>query len=409
MKIKTTDLYIKTILLFPVFTVLQSYLDSINRLLFALLVIEQLWLLFDHEHKLSAKSFVINCIVMMLEVVAIFNTNFPLYNINDAFYFPFFAVYTSFCIDNKAKIYGAIKRNIPFMGVIIIIWSVIVGVSVFLPGSYKLDTNVGGVYFASFTSSSFRLAPTALFIMALVLTEITAGKNKKWIVACILPLYCFMAGGSRTYFGIGALLFIVIWYKFLYNKNKFWLSMLPLALIGAMLFANSSIAAKMQATSYTSSSYFDFWGTITNSRSVFWAADLAAFSNGSLLQKLAGYGFNFVYDVNVQAVHARIWAHNDFVQVLTTYGIVGILMYFILIIRLLIKIVNNKRDRKALFVLSVLIWFVNAMFNMFYTYFCSVLCFPLILFALNSKYFYASNLNAHTNCDKSKLINPIWR
>ena len=47
-------------------------------------------------------------------------------------------------------------------------------------------------------------------------------------------------------------------------------------------------------------------------------------------------------------------------------------------INAIIKITKG-RNYNFTFILVVLIWLFNAFFNMFYTYFCSMLCYPIIL------------------------------
>jgi len=113
--------------------------------------------------------------------------------------------------------------------------------------------------------------------------------------------------------------------------------------------------------------------------------DILEFLNLPWQKILLGNGYNFVYDVNYLNFGAKIWAHNDIINVMMNYGIVGLLLYFYAFL----QIMKGRRRysrcdlQKASFILFVGIWFVNAMFNMNYTYFCSVLSLPIIWSAIS--------------------------
>ena len=385
MRVSYEDLYIKVILLFPVFTLIQSHIGFLNKYLFFFLFAIQLFMIY--KKRINKKSFFLILISIILEIWALFNTKLPLYNLNDMFYFPFMVIYFEYFIYHKNNLIKCLINNRCFIKMVVYIWSIMIIVSAVLPGSYAYTSEWGNErYFQSFTNSPFRLCPTALFIMTLVLVIMMIEKNKSFIIWSFIPMFCFFSSGSRIYFGIGILLFLIIWYRYFYDKLKFWLSLLPLIAVMLIVFLNSSIINKFESTMYTQNSYFDFWGTITNSRSVFWEADLKAFSEAPFINRILGNGFNFVYDVNYKAVHSYIWAHNDFIQVLTTYGYLGLTVYCVLLGRLFKYCVNNGiKKEKAIVCLTVMIWFFNAFFNMFYTYFCSALSFPFLVISVRYK------------------------
>lgn len=373
------QLYIKLILLFPIFTLFQSYIGFLNKFFFTLLLGIQISLII--KKRISKKSFMIIMIFILLEIWALLNTKLPLYNLNDMFYLPFMIMYFEYYIYNTEELIDELKNHGYFIKRVIYLWNFLVLISIILPSSYVTTAEWGeNRYFQSFTNSPFRLCPTVLFILTLVLVIMRLEKNRKFIIWCFIPMFCLFASGSRIYFGIGLLLFMIIWYRYFYHKSSFWLSLIPVTFIIIIIFLNSSIMNKFAYTMYTKDSYFDFWGTITNGRSIFWAAELNAFSKSSIMHKLFGNGFNYVYDVNYLAVHSKIWAHNDFLQVLMNYGYVGLAMYLISVRRLLRHYLRSisKKDT-ILVVLAIGIWFFNAFFNMFYTYFCCVLSFPLLM------------------------------
>lgn len=379
---KWTDLYLRIIFLFPLFTLIQSYINFVNKIIFFFLFVVQ-FILFI-KNGIQKSSFYRIVIVFVLETIALLNTVFPLYNLNDIFYLPYLIIYFEYIIYNKQDMLTGLKRNMNFIKTLIYLWTGLVLISIFLPNSYGSEWG-DGRYFQSFAGSPFRLGPAALFIMVLVLAVMILENKRKFIAWAIVPMFCFFSGGSRIYFGIGVLLFIIVWYKFFYDKTKFWMSLIPIAVLGILLFFQSPIWDKVIATSYTEDSYFDFWGTVTNSRSLFWVADINAFNDLKVFNKIVGNGFNFVYDVNYQAVKSKIWGHNDFIQVLMTYGYIGLVVYINSVYRLFKNMTKVAKHSKVLLCIVFAIWFLNAFFNMFYTYFCSMLCFPILMILLTSE------------------------
>lgn len=390
MKVKINDAYMKIVLLFPLTTLFQSKIEILNKGMLALLLFFLLMML--SRKKLKKSSVIVMFLVLVCQVWATFSTDLPIYSLNTWFYFPVFAFYFLYFAENKYEIKELLISNGIFIQWLIRIWCVLVAFSALLPSSYPENQDWGGgSYFSSFTDSSFRLGPAALFILTLIFFSIIVLGRRKNIIWSIVPLFCFYKGGSRIYFGIGLLLFFVVWYFYFFDKKKFWLSLLPLCAVFVALFFSSGIYDKFVATSYTANSYFDFWGTVTNSRSVFWVYDMEAYFSQDFIHKLLGLGFNFVYEVNKAAVGVKIWAHNDFIQIVTTYGILGLVLYFYIFFHSFKLLYPHKKERRGLvnteiWICVVMIWFLNAFFNMFYTYFCSVLCFPILALIVKAAY-----------------------
>lgn len=379
MKININNSYINLILLFPLFTLFQSYIGPINKILFILLMTVQMTMYL--RRGISARFFALLSIVMLMECIELFSTSFPLQSINDIFYFPFIVIFYNFICENGAFFYDLAVKNIKSIKRIIYLWSFFIVVSIAFPLSYTQVWG-GGTYFASFTGDPFRLCPTAFYILALILMVMMIEKNRKMFWFSIIPMFCFFSSGSRTYLLVGLLLFLIVWYKFFYNKHMFCLSLLPLVLLFLVFLVNSSMMQKIAATSYSSNSYFDLWGTVTSGRSIFWEADINAFRNGSLWNKLLGFGFNFVYEVNKTAIGAKIWAHNDFIQLLLTYGVLGILLYLKVIYSLFRRRLWKMSEKKWVVYLVFFIWFFTANMNMFYTYLCTVLGYVFLIESL---------------------------
>lgn len=374
MKVRLKQTYFDIILLFPIATLFQNMLGPINKILFGFLSIILITLIVK---KLDRRQLFLFLLTILVYIITIFNTSGVAYNTNEYFYFPFSVAYLIYMTDNLKDLKICILNNQKKIRITLEIWTAIVLISAFFPSSYS-STWGSGRYFGSFCQSIFRLGPTCLFIISLSICAMIFFDNRKYFYYSFVPLIAIMMGGSRTYMLVGICAFVLGWYYYVDNKIKFLLSLLPMAIFLFLIIINSSMLDKFKATSYTSDSYFDFWGTITSGRSIFWAADMRYFFDTSILKKIFGSGFNQVYEINQKAFAGKVWAHNDFIQCLISHGLMGLFLYLISIKKAFQKIRRYGTDFIPYLCLFFL-WFFNAFFNMFYTYFCSILCFPLYM------------------------------
>ena len=264
-------------------------------------------------------------------------------------------------------------ENTAYLKKIVVFWDVCVIISMFFSSSY----NNG--FFFSFTGSVFRSATSAIFILSLILILVT--KKKGNIIFAIVPLYCVFSGGSRTYLAIGLALAFVAYYIATPNRSFFLMTIIPVVVIVGIIVVNSSIMDKINRslTVESNSFYQDPLIQFTSGRSLFWKADLKAFFDGSLINQIFGYGFNFVYDVNEIAINNRIWAHNDFIGILLNYGYVGLFCYILMFKKMFTECVSQSMCPLWLKLTLIFIWMFNAFFNMFYTYSCACASYPFVL------------------------------
>lgn len=313
-------------------------------------------------------------------------------NTNMLFYYPFMVAYSCLFIDNKDSILNCILRNKEFLLFVIRLWSLIVGVSIFLPSCYYVKEG-GALYFGSFAGGIFRLAPSALYIMSLILITMSLFNRKKDIIYMLIPMYCFFMGSSRTYLVSGLCLLIVAWYWYV-GRKLFLKTSIPLALILFVIVWNSSLGEKIRYT-LNDDLYGDFWFRITSSRSALWSTDLKGWFSNGWLNRLFGCGIFYTEQLT------GLWAHNDFIELLCSFGIVGLVEYVFVQIILLKHFIGRKYKVPRLISFCVIMcWLFNAFFNMYYTYFCSLLSYPLILISVN--YFYC-NMKQINNYQLDKL------
>ena len=153
---------------------------------------------------------------------------------------------------------------------------------------------------------------------------------------------------------------------------------IPIIIVFYFITINSAIGDKFISASYTSNSYFDFWGTITSGRTVFWEIDINAFKGLPLWNRIVGNGYNFVFYVNERSGHGDIWAHNDIINILMNFGYIGVIVYLYAFVRLVMPFFKTNRYRIAKYGFLFMVFF-NSMMNMSYTYLCAFISYPIFL------------------------------
>ena len=181
MRLTLTELYMAVICIFPLPTMLAEG-GIVNKLLFALLIGLQIAMLFDR--KVKGRTMIMLLILAVNYIYAFLHTKFPMQNSNLLYYFPFYLVYTYFMCDNSETVLNWFVRRKKFVTAVVIIWTALVGVSVFLPSSYYVKEG-GARYFGSFVGSIFRLGPTAVFVQVMaILMQLHYGNKKAILFLC---------------------------------------------------------------------------------------------------------------------------------------------------------------------------------------------------------------------------------
>lgn len=381
-RVTLTDFYLGVVCIFPVATMLVDE-GIVNKFLFTLLLGLQVAMLFDRP--LKKKTFVLLLLLIVNFVYTLSNTEFPMENSNLLVYYPFYMVYTYFMCDNWETVLFWFKKNRRFVFSILMIWTVLVGFSILLPGSYYVKEG-GNTYFGSFVASIFRLGQAAMFIQALAIIMQTIYGYKKAFFFNLVPMYCYFMGSSRTYLVLGLCLMAVSWYLYCSKPRLFWSTIIPSAAVVLVLLGMTSMGEKIAYT-LDDERYGDFWFRITSSRSLLWEVDMLEWGVSPMLSKLLGCGIEFTI------LASGRWAHNDFIEIICSFGIVGVVHYVYSIGHLF---ASGRKRAKMPFIVSVCLfmaWFFNAFFNMHYVYICAMLCYPFLYLSVK-EYFAERNANA---------------
>lgn len=362
------DVYMKLMLFMPLTTLFQTKIEFINRLLFIVLFFFQMIVLFTRMNK---KSMVVLAMGLVCFFVTLYNTSNLSFD-NQVVYYVNWLIYATIMCVNADKLIDWIKTNEFYVKATMFIWSALVGVSIFLPSSYYIKEG-GARYFGSFTDSIFRLGPTALFIEILAIISIIIYKNKKDIIYAFIPLFCGFMGSSRTYFIVIVIVFIIALYYFAEKKSNFYILAIPIAIIGIIVFSTSSLSDKVQYT-LDDSQYGDIMFRLTSGRNLIWEAIFNNYKQLDFIYQFFGSGFGYT-----NSVAKGLYAHNDFIEILATHGVLGLLLYLICFASLFKTYFKGKKMPALIIILVVMSWFINANLNMFYWYTCTVLSFPFLL------------------------------
>lgn len=119
---------------------------------------------------------------------------------------------------------------------------------------------------------------------------------------------------------------------------------------------------------------------ISSGRDLIWKNNLDAYKELPVLKKIIGAGMGVTFKINYETIGKNIWAHNDIIQILLSYGLIGVFIYLSVLLRLFYRYKNI-----LIFTFLTAIMILNGFLN----YNNLVLMLPFML--LNSKVLINSN------------------
>lgn len=397
LRVTLLDLYLGVICVFPIATTLIES-GAVNKIMFGVLLVLHICMLMSRPVR---RQTIVMCSILVVNYVfTLCYTVFPMENINLFIYFPFYILYTYFMCDNSDIIINWFSKHRGYVKLIVFVWSVLVGISIFVPSCYTTVENES-VYFGSFCGSIFRLGPSAVFIQVLAIVMQVMHGKKSALLVHLVPMYCYLMGSSRTYLVVGSCLLVIAWYFACKKKIMFWGTVVPL-MLGVLGLVTVSAMGDKIAYTLDENQYGDFWFRVTSSRSVLWEQDLTGFAESPLLNKLLGNGLGFTTEVS------GLWAHNDFIEVICSFGIIGLVHYLYSTGHLFKRGYRRVKISFVVRVCAFMAWFFNAFFNMHYVYFCAMLCYPVLLFAIRIYFEKNPVKRKHKRSNEDRSILKEW-
>ena len=374
MKINLDKTIINLICLFPITVILQTYINIPNRILFLLLFAALITVFMIDTNRVKTnrskfKALIMIAIIGVLVIYDYYITGESLINFNDVMYLPFWVIFLKYLTikyNTYNKILGRKKKIIKF--------SIFIS-NFLLAFFYIMDRSF-------FFNGRHRLASGAFMLVVETYFYIKKTKDKRYWLAMLLPSVAILNSTSRTYLIMLAIFLIIAYYKEFKHKEQFYLTIVPLIFIMVIIVMHSGMMKYFQPEQVGN---FDYIGSFTSGRTVFWAMDLEIFKNASLFHKIAGNGYNLVYYVNKRTIDAYIYAHNDFLNILLANGIIGLIVYLMAFVGFIIRSGKMQNIGARALILVVFLFMFNAFFNGQYNYPASTLAMVFVFSVLGKE------------------------
>jgi len=224
--------------------------------------------------------------------------------------------------------------------------------------------------------AAYRLCSLITYIIFLI----KAKKNNN-LVNLILLIICeflILKTGARTPTVLGIALGMIAIYFMkdcilkIYKKYK-------KTSIAITILVVIAIIIYLPQTAFIQKSIISSKGTFDNGRAILRDADWNYFISSNIQNKIFGNDINVIRDVNFKVIYARIWCHNDIMQILLQFGIVMLIIYFETIIEAMIfNLKGQKKFDKFIIILLNLVYFFVAFYNGFFFHPRFIVTIPII-------------------------------
>jgi len=182
------------------------------------------------------------------------------------------------------------------------------------------------------------------YVYALFLVKVkSASRPLRWLLfgMLVLSVYCIWKTYTRTVF-LGGLVF---WLMFLWKKNKRWFwGLLVTALVGGLLYS-ANLQDLFWQKNIVGHRIHDL-DTASSGRFFLWSHNIAVYSRLSIPLKLLGVGIGNEMKVVSEIGVRTASSHNDYLTMLMTTGLIGLLLILTIYISLLILVIKSSADRQ---------------------------------------------------------------
>jgi len=245
----------------------------------------------------------------------------------------FLAFLFTFLLDTKDKKYLAYQSYVlgVFVASLIIVYNFINGIESAYYGRYGIvNYEVDGLAI----SLAFAI-PMAAFLATQYKSKLIKAIN---VVSIPVSIFAIFLTATRTA-AIAAMVALVYW---LYTQRKadIKIKVLLFVLIVGSIFGGLAVAPKASVDRIFSSSKSISSGTL-NYRTVIWGASIKQWQKTPIVGSGVG---GLIYVLNESYVLFSS-AHNTFIQVLTEMGIVGLLLYLLILLSIVYYILKSPEDK----------------------------------------------------------------
>ncbi len=328
---------------------------SLNRILVAVLLGLLILRFLFHELFNPIYYFAFLFLLVVFTVTSLNSGSFLLENLIDFAYFGMtvlvFVLVMDRDLQNELPVF--FKKYRPIVLIAVLLCYSLFALALLFSDSFEKDGA-----FRGFDVSSHSVATVS--ILCAVLLVAARYKLPIWYIPAGLFIYMSKA---RTF------LFLLVPIAFIYclvvcKKRSIGLTLFfALILVAAVIIPFTPIGDKIRSTS--SGWYRNHpIDAISNGRSLMWTDCIAAFFSGDLSHILFGNSFSFVKTIIEADFGIRLWAHNDFIEMLLATGVFGLIAY-LGFFSLSVYSIKGSPKRIAL----LLFFFTAALLNGYMLYF----------------------------------------
>lgn len=273
-----------------------------------------------------------------------------------------------FCKDkNKKSLREVIQSNTKIIEIMLSVSEIIMILFCFLKVGYT-DIWEGNYYIGPFSNPH---TTTYYLIVLMIFATILRKKNNNIInnIFLIVPLILSFITGARVPF-LGAVIVFLYNYYLDYTKNKRLFKYETIVFVSISIIVIILLLFNIIEIPVLNK-IFDTLreGNFSNSRNHIWRVNLIVFSESNIFRMLFGYGAAYPFEITQYYLQARVWAHNDFIQILVSYGLVGLAIYMYILIDFFVK-------NRNIFIIMLLLFL--AIVNGMFTYDVFIMALPLL-------------------------------
>ncbi len=201
------------------------------------------------------------------------------------------------------------------------------------------------------------------FLMLLPMVFLMKNNIQKWVTIMICIFFLIM-GAKRGNILAAVLPIVLFVYSMLKDSRR---SGIKIVLVLALIVGGSILTYRwISNNDYLMYRIEQTQAGYSSGRNVIYAGAWHAwFNSDNIAKQLFGLGFDGILDLE-STRHRH--AHNDWLEVLVNYGLLGAILYFAVFITLLLQVRRIKSFRMRMaFLSSLLIWFFKTLYSMGFT------------------------------------------
>ena len=238
-------------------------------------------------------------------------------------------------------------------------WLMVAAILFLIAGMYYYRYNYYKVLAALMTNEEIDITNNAstVFLGLIPFLMLVRSRIIQWIGLLVCWFFLLSAAKRGNILGASLPTLLFLWPYIKESRRSLWKSLLLAAalavavVLGSAWFMESSLLQEKIARAAMGDS---------NGRSTIYAMYLNAYSLSESFKNLIfGYGFNGTLAVG------DIHAHNDWIEILFDYGLVGLVLEFCIFSSLL-KLCKTKSTQRLIFIAITFIWLEKSMVSMNY-------------------------------------------